>query len=63
MPSKFIHSMALSIDLFPLWVIFLLATGLKAAGGKRFSFGGALTAVVLPWAVLVLGNSALTAIF
>jgi hypothetical protein len=63
MPSKFIHSLASSIDLFPFWVIFLLATGLKAAGGKRFSFGGAMTAVVLPWAVFVLGKSALTAIF
>jgi hypothetical protein len=63
MPTKFIHSVASSIDLFPFWVIFLMATGLKAAGGKRFSFGSALTAVVLPWGVYVLGKSAMSAIF
>jgi hypothetical protein len=40
-----------------------MATGLKAAGGKRFSFGSALTAVVLPWGVYVLGKSAMAAIF
>jgi hypothetical protein len=63
MPTKFIHSLASSIDLFPLWVILLMATGLKAAGGKRFSFGSALFAVVLPWGVLVLGKAAVAAIF
>lgn len=63
MPSKFIHSLASSIDLFPLWVIFLLATGLKAAGGKRFSSGSAYAAVLLPWAVFVLGKAGFAAIF
>ncbi len=63
MPSKFLHSLASSIDLFPFWVMFLLATGLKAAGGKRFSFGSALTAVVLPWAAYVLIKSGAAAIF
>jgi hypothetical protein len=63
MPSKFIHSLASSIDLFPIWVMFLMATGLKAAGGKRFSFGSGLSAVVLPWAVFVLGRAAMAAIF
>jgi hypothetical protein len=63
MPSKFIHSLASSIDLFPIWVMFLMATGLKAAGGKRFSFGSGLSAVVLPWVVFVLGRAAMAAIF
>ncbi|HMD70388.1 MAG TPA: YIP1 family protein [Bryobacteraceae bacterium] len=63
MPSKFIHSLASSIDLFPFWIIFLMATGLKAAGGKRFSFGSALFAVVLPWGLFVLLKSAAAAIF
>jgi hypothetical protein len=63
MPTKFIHSLATSLDLFVFWVILLMATGLKAAGGKRFSFASALFAVVLPWGVLVLGKAAVAAIF
>lgn len=61
--SKFLHSMATSIDLFSFWVILLMATGLKAAGGKKLSFGGALFVVVLPWAVYVLAKSGLTGMF
>ena len=61
--SKFLHSMATSIDLFSFWVILLIATGLKAAAGKRLSFGGALFAVLLPWAVYVLIKSALAGVF
>ncbi|MGA7237347.1 MAG: YIP1 family protein [Bryobacteraceae bacterium] len=56
---KFIYSIASSLDLFTIWVLLLVATGLKAAGGKRISFGGALFAVMLPWAVIVLGKAAL----
>jgi hypothetical protein len=36
----------------------LIAIGLKAAAGKKLSFGSAVIAVVLPWAVVVLGYSA-----
>jgi hypothetical protein len=61
--SKFLFSLASSLDLFVFWTIFLIATGLKAAGGKRLSFGGALFAVVLPWGVFVLGKSALAGMF
>lgn len=61
--SKFLHSMATSIDLFSFWVMLLMATGLKAAAGKKLSFGGALFVVVLPWAVWVLAKSALAGIF
>jgi hypothetical protein len=57
--SKFTYSLAGSLDLFSIWTILLIATGLKAAAGKKLSFGGALAAVVVPWAVLVLGRAAL----
>ena len=61
--SKFLYSLATSVDLFSIWTILLVATGLKAAAGKKLSFGGALFAVVLPWAVYVLGKSALAGAF
>ena len=61
--SKFVYSLATSIDLFSFWMIFLMATGLKAAAGKKLSFGGALTAVVVPWAIYVLCKSALAGAF
>jgi hypothetical protein len=61
--SKFIYSLATSIDLFSFWMIFLIATGLKAAAGKRLSFAGAMTAVVVPWAIYVFCKSALAGVF
>lgn len=60
---KFTYALATSIDLFTIWSILLLATGLKAAAGKKLSFTGALIAVVLPWAVMVLGGAAITGAF
>ena len=61
--SKFLYSLASSLDLFSFWTIFLIATGLKAAGGRKLSFGGALIAVILPWAFYVLCKSAFTGVF
>ncbi len=61
--SKFVYSLASSLDLISFWAIFLIATGLKAAAGKKLSFGGALFSVVLPWGVYVLGKSALAGAF
>ncbi len=61
--NKFLLSVAGSLDLFTIWVILLMATGLKAAGGKRLSFGGALFAVMLPWALVVLGGASIAAMF
>jgi Yip1 domain len=61
--SKFLHSVATSMDLFSFWTIFLMATGLKAAAGKKLSFGGALFAVMTPWAAYVLIKSALAGVF
>ena len=61
--SKFLHSVASSLDLFTIWTILLLAVGLKAAGGKRLSFAGSLMAVALPWAILVLVRGSLAGLF
>lgn len=61
--SKFVHSLAGSLDVFNIWVMFLIATGLKAAGGGKLSFGAAVFAVLTPWAVWVLGRAALASVF
>jgi len=61
--SKFMYSLAGSLDLFVIWMILLLATGLKAAAGKKLTFTGALVAVILPWAVVILGKAAIAGAF
>jgi hypothetical protein len=61
--SKFLYSVASSLDLFRLWTLVLIAIGLKAAGGKQLSMGGAATAVFLPWAIWTLGAAALAGVF
>lgn len=61
--SKFLYAVATSLDLFTIWIIILMAIGLKAAGGKKMSFGSALFAVVLPWLLLVLGGASIAAMF
>jgi hypothetical protein len=61
--SKFLYSVASSLDLFSIWTIILVAIGLKAAAGRTISFAGALTAVIIPWAVFVLVKSALAGLF
>jgi Yip1 domain len=52
--SKFLYTIASGCDLFIFWGMLLTAIGLKAAAGKRLSFGGALFAVALPWAFFLL---------
>jgi hypothetical protein len=61
--SKFVYSLASSLDLFSFWTIFLLATGLKAAAGKKLSFGGAMFSVLLPWCVVVLVKAGFSGMF
>jgi hypothetical protein len=61
--SKFLYSLASSFDLFRLWTLVLIGIGLKAAGGKQLSMGGAMTAVFLPWAIWTLGTAALAGAF
>jgi hypothetical protein len=61
--SKFLYSLASSIDLFRLWTLVLIGIGLKAAAGRQLSMGGAMTAVFLPWAIWILGAASLAGIF
>jgi uncharacterized membrane protein (DUF2068 family) len=59
--SKFLRAVALNLDVFAIWTLLLIAIGLKAAAGKKLSFGGALFAVLLPFAVYVLLRGATSA--
>ncbi|HTP35505.1 MAG TPA: Yip1 family protein [Candidatus Acidoferrales bacterium] len=61
--SKFVYSLASSLDLFTLWTLFLIGTGLKAAGGRKFSTGSAMTAVFVPWVIWTLGKASLAGLF
>jgi len=61
--SKFLYSFASSLDVFGIWTLVLIAFGLKAAGGRSITFGGALAAVFVPWGIWVLCKSALAGIF
>jgi hypothetical protein len=61
--SKFVYSLASSIDLFRLWTLVLIAIGLKAAGGRQVSMGGAMTAVFLQWVIWILGSASLAGVF
>jgi hypothetical protein len=61
--SKFLYSLASWVDVFIIWRILLLALGLKVAGGKTLSMGGALFAVLLPFSVVVLGSAAFASAF
>jgi hypothetical protein len=61
--SKFLYAIASALDVFTFWRIFLIAVGLKAAAGKKLSMGGAVFAVVIPWAVLALVGATMAGIF
>jgi hypothetical protein len=61
--SKFAYSLASSLDLFVIWTLVLVGIGLKGAGGKSLSTGGAMTAVFLPWVVWTLGKAGLAGVF
>jgi hypothetical protein len=60
--SKFLYALAGNLDVFVIWVLLLIAMGLKAAGGKRLTFGGALFSVALPFVVYVLIRASLVAV-
>jgi hypothetical protein len=60
--SKFIYSLASSLDLFTLWKLVLIGIGLKAAGGKTLSMGGAMSAAFLPWAIWTLFAASLAGV-
>jgi len=61
--SKFLYTIAMSVDVFTIWTLLLAATGLKAAAGKRLSFAGALVAVVVPFALFVLLSASIAGAF
>ena len=52
--SKGLYSVASALDLFTIWKLVLIGIGVKAAGGRNLSTGGAMTAVFLPWALWVI---------
>jgi hypothetical protein len=60
--AKALYSLATSIDLFSFWTILLLAVGISAAA-KKFPFSKALTAVLVPWVVLVLVKAGWASLF
>jgi hypothetical protein len=53
--SPVLFALAKSFDVFVLWVLLLLATGISAAG-RRLSWGKAFTWVVITWALFVAGR-------
>jgi hypothetical protein len=61
--SKFVYSVASSLDLFRIWTMVLIGLGLKAAGGKNISTGGAMAAVFVPWLLWTLCAGLLAGIF
>jgi hypothetical protein len=61
--SKFLYSLASSLDLFSFWTILLMAVGLQTAAGKKLTFSSAVLAVALPWATYVLIKSGLAGVF
>jgi len=61
--SKFLRTIAVALDAFAIWGIILVAIGLKAAAGKRLSFGGALFAAAAPTLLFVLLGASAAAAF
>ena len=61
--SKFLYTLATSLDVIAIWAMILTAVGIKAAAGKKLSFGGALFAVFLPSAVLTFLGAGIAGMF
>jgi hypothetical protein len=61
--SKFLYSIGTYVDLFTIWTLLLTAIGLKAAAGKRLTFGGALFAAATPFVLFVLIAASAAAAF
>jgi Yip1 domain len=55
---KWLMSLAGSLDLFTIWTIVLLAIGFSVAA-RKISFTKSLTAIVIPWLILVIAGMAL----
>jgi hypothetical protein len=61
--SKFLYTIGTALDVFAIWTLLLGATGLKAAAGKRLTFGGALFAVATPFVVFTLCGATIAGMF
>jgi hypothetical protein len=61
--SKGLLSLASALDLFTIWKLLLVGLGLKAAGGRSLSMGGAMTAAFLPWVLFILCAAGIASIF
>ena len=61
--SKFVYSLASSLDLFTIWMLVLIGIGLKAAAGRTLSSGGAMFAAFGPWAIWIFVRAALAGVF
>lgn len=61
--SRFVYTLASALDAFTIWKIVLTAIGLRMAANCKISFGGALAAVAVPWAVLTLGGAVFAGLF
>lgn len=62
--AKWLASLAGSIDLFTIWAVVLIAIGFSAfCGARKMPFGRAITGVLVPWAVYVVGKAAFASIF
>lgn len=60
--SPVLYSIGSSIDLFSIYVIYLLALGLSKAG-KRVQFASALAIVLILWVIWVAGKAGIAALF
>lgn len=62
--SAWLKSLTGSLDLFTFWTMALMAIGFSAfVGAKKMPFGRALTGIVVPWLVWVVGKVAFASIF
>jgi len=61
--SKFWYTMASLFDLFTIWGLLLSAVGIKAAAGKKMSFGSAVFVVFAPWLLFSLIRAGLAGLF
>jgi hypothetical protein len=61
--AKFLRTAAIALDVFAIWGIVLVAIGLKAAAGKRLSYGGAFFAAAAPTVLFVLLGASIAAAF
>ena len=61
--SKALASIGGSIELFWLWMMFLLATGYSAVSPKKIPFGKAMSIIGGIWVVWVLIKAAFAAVF